>query len=68
MPQTRREFWEAKLARNVVRDRANSRALRRLGWHVITVWECELQDEAKVARRLAHLLGGMERNSEADHA
>lgn len=53
MPQTRPEFWAEKLGRNVVRDRENERALRSLGWTVVTVWECELEDQAKITHRLA---------------
>ena len=41
MPKANREFWEAKLRRNVERDRENDRALRAMGWTVIRVWEHE---------------------------
>ena len=57
MPQTRQAFWMEKLERNVARDGKNARALRRLGWRVVTVWECELADVERVARRLRRLLG-----------
>lgn len=57
MPQTRPEFWAEKLGRNVVRDRENERSLRSLGWRVVTVWECELEDQAKITRRLGRLFG-----------
>lgn len=56
MPSTRRSFWEAKLKGNVARDGRNYEALRSLGWQVITVWECELTNEDRVARRLAREL------------
>ena len=52
LPKTRAEFWNAKLTGNAGRDRLNSVALRRLGWHVLVVWECELADEAKLKRKL----------------
>jgi len=51
-PKTRADFWVAKLAGNTDRDRRNSAALRRLGWRILVVWECELTDEAKLKRRL----------------
>jgi len=57
MPQTRPEFWAAKLGRNVVRDHENERALRRLDWRVVTVWECELENPEKITRRLRRLFG-----------
>jgi DNA mismatch endonuclease (patch repair protein) len=53
MPSTRRPFWEAKLKGNVARDGRIGEELRSLGWRVMTVWECELVDEDRVARRLA---------------
>ena len=47
IPKTNRDFWIAKIRRNKERDREEQRALARMGWHCITVWECEL----KPARR-----------------
>lgn len=40
-PATRLDYWQAKFDRNVVRDRSNLRKLRRLGWSVLVVWECQ---------------------------
>lgn len=48
MPASNREYWVPKLKRNVERDRASVRKLRRLGWRVLTVWECQIKQ-----RRLA---------------
>ncbi len=42
MPKTRTEFWETKFSRNVERDQEHVRALEAAGWHVIIVWECEI--------------------------
>ena len=47
IPKTNREFWVAKIRRNMERDREELRKLADMGWHCITVWECEL----KPARR-----------------
>jgi DNA mismatch endonuclease, patch repair protein len=41
IPATRRGYWVAKLERNVSRDGRNRRALRRAGWQVLVVWECQ---------------------------
>jgi DNA mismatch endonuclease (patch repair protein) len=40
-PASRVEYWKAKFERNVARDRRNLRKLRRLGWSVLVVWECQ---------------------------
>jgi len=42
IPKTNREFWVAKIRRNKERDREEQKALASMGWHCITVWECEL--------------------------
>lgn len=61
IPKTRREYWEAKLARNVERDRRNRRRLRRADWQVMVVWECQLRCDAEtVQERLAIFLGSDE--------
>jgi DNA mismatch endonuclease (patch repair protein) len=51
-PKSRREYWDPKLDRNVARDRENEVKLMELGWSVLVVWECELQDKISLAARL----------------
>ena len=43
IPNTNREFWVAKIRRNQERDIEEQKALAEMGWHCITVWECELK-------------------------
>ena len=43
MPKTNTEFWERKISRNKERDRKVQRELALMGWHCITIWECELK-------------------------
>lgn len=42
LPKSNRSFWKAKLLGNQRRDRLNAARLRRAGWHVLTIWECDL--------------------------
>ena len=42
IPKTNREFWVAKIRRNKGRDKEDQKKLAAMGWHCITVWECEL--------------------------
>jgi len=42
IPRTNRDFWVAKIRRNQERDYETQRRLAEMGWHTITVWECEL--------------------------
>jgi len=40
-PATNAEYWQAKFQRNKIRDRKARRELRRDGWSVLIVWECQ---------------------------
>ena len=40
-PQTRAAFWRAKREGNAARDKAVIASLRRSGWRVLVVWECQ---------------------------
>ena len=53
-PANNRAFWKKKLAGNKKRDRRVNRTLRRAGWRVIRIWECELarRNEARLVKRL----------------
>ena len=42
VPGTNPDFWQAKVAANQARDKRNQRVLRRDGWRVFRVWECQL--------------------------
>lgn len=55
-PRNNRDAWEKKFAENVARDRRKSAALRRLGYSVFTIWECETSYPAKVSKRISRML------------
>lgn len=55
-PKSRSEYWAPKLDANKLRDQRNARALRAMGWRVLTVWQCELRFPAKLATRLRKAL------------
>lgn len=56
LPKTRIDFWTKKLESNVARDRKVMEQLTDKGWHVITVWECELRNpESALSALLEHL-------------
>lgn len=56
-PKTREEFWREKIGRNRERDRLAVEALHDQGWRVVTLWECQLRNEAEKAATLARLPG-----------
>ena len=55
-PKTRVQYWNEKLDRNIARDRRNAAKLKRMGWQVLRIWECELDDPNRVARKLVRFL------------
>jgi DNA mismatch endonuclease Vsr len=57
LPKARREWWDAKLQRNVERDAANVAALELLGWSILTIWECDAKNEVKIAASVQRFLG-----------
>lgn len=53
VPKTREDFWMHKFAQNVTRDRRKEQELRRAGWSVVTIWECEAKHLTQLQARLA---------------
>ena len=43
IPSTNQDFWVTKIRRNKERDKEEQKKLATMGWHCITVWECELK-------------------------
>ena len=43
LPKINEEFWRRKIEGNRLRDRKEQRELASMGWHCITVWECQLK-------------------------
>lgn len=58
VPKANRDYWTAKIARNVERDGRNIATLIGQGWDVLTIWECELKDRTDVVHRLGKFLRG----------
>lgn len=46
IPSSNVEFWEVKIRRNRERDKKDAAELEKLGWKVITVWECRIRRKA----------------------
>ena len=43
-PKTRTEFWMEKFSKNVANDKKHYEELQKMGWNVIVIWECELEN------------------------
>ena len=49
LPKSNRGYWKAKIARNVERDRRTDVALESAGWHVIRLWDFEIERDPGAA-------------------
>ena len=56
LPASRPEYWIPKLTQNTARDRQHMTSLRKLGWKVLTLWECETMDEIALEKKLLRFL------------
>lgn len=45
LPNTNKEFWKEKFNKNKKRDKGKVKILHEQGWHVITLWECEIKTD-----------------------
>jgi DNA mismatch endonuclease, patch repair protein len=57
VPMQNRAYWTQKIARNKDRDQATRAALKAAGWKVSVLWECEIRDQGRAARKLRKFLG-----------
>jgi DNA mismatch endonuclease (patch repair protein) len=55
-PTTHKGFWNKKLDQNIERDERFRRMLRRKGWRVLVVWECETRKQEKLLWKLERFL------------
>jgi DNA mismatch endonuclease (patch repair protein) len=56
LPKSRSEYWIEKINGNRARDTRNQKALRRLGWDSLTVWECQLDRFDALVERIERFL------------
>lgn len=56
IPQTNAEFWEKKLRRNMERDKEVTEELKKKGWHVIRIWQHDLNKSEAIKNKLNPLL------------
>jgi len=55
VPKTRTDWWLHKINGNIANDKKTSKSLKKEGWKIITIWECNLKP-AKVEKTLNTLL------------
>jgi DNA mismatch endonuclease, patch repair protein len=56
VPATNMDFWKTKRLSNAARDQRNLKTLKRDGWNVMIVWECETRDLPKLTKSIERFL------------
>lgn len=62
LPKSRPEYWRPKITANRTRDSRVARKVRRMGWSVMIVWQCQLRDLELTVQRVARFLERRNRN------
>ncbi len=57
-PKSNRDYWIPKIKRNQERDAEHLNALRRTGWRVLIVWDCEIGSNKRLLARVGRFLKG----------
>jgi DNA mismatch endonuclease (patch repair protein) len=55
-PSTNSDYWDAKREKNTQRDRQHIRSLRKNGWKVLVLWECQTRSTEILRRKLEKFL------------
>ncbi len=56
-PKKNIKFWNEKFENNIRRDKANYMQLKTMGWFVIVIWECEINNGDFQKKLLSSLKG-----------
>jgi len=56
VPKSNLAYWVNKLKKNVIKQKKDIKALKRLGWRVLVVWECETKNVQRLEKRLENYL------------
>lgn len=58
-PASRQEYWLPKFERTLARDKQNKHLLKKMGWKVVVIWECETLRPALVQKKLLRILSAL---------
>ena len=56
LPKSRIAYWKPKIETNKIRDRKQVKALRKAGWSVMIVWQCQLKKGDTIKARIKNFL------------
>jgi|TARA_B100001971_G_C17878675_1_gene376939 DNA mismatch endonuclease (patch repair protein) len=51
-PKSNQEYWLPKIQRNIERDKIHIRKLKKEGWEVLVIWECQIKNMDKLSLKI----------------
>jgi DNA mismatch endonuclease (patch repair protein) len=59
LPKSAQDFWSDKFSKNLERDARNEALLKKQGWSIIVIWECETKTDEAIRRALRPIIGSV---------
>ena len=56
MPKANKKYWESKLKRNIEKQAQDIKLLKKQGWEVYKIWECQTNNEDKLTQKILKIL------------
>lgn len=56
MSETREKFWQEKFRRTIERDKGNKAELKKQGWRILVIWECQIKVPERIANKIRKFL------------
>ena len=62
LPKSNTQYWTSKIERNIQRDKRNIKALKKLGWDILVIWECKINNEENISNLIGNFLSSQNNN------
>ncbi len=56
LPSTNVQFWKKKITGNIARDARVRTEIRKLGWKLLVIWQCQIKKRKMMEQRLTCFL------------
>lgn len=55
-PKSRQDYWMSKITTNKIRDKMVQALLKRQGWGVLVIWQCQLPKGQQLSRNIQRFM------------
>lgn len=63
MPKTNKEYWIKKLNHNKKKQNTDIKNLRKLGWSISVIWECQTKDDLTLTKKIKRICNNDKKHS-----